>query len=210
MTAELHRQALTHRSAGQVNNERLEFLGDALVNFVVADELFKRFPKVDEGTLTRMRAALVRESALAELARELDLGAKLILGPGELKSGGHRRDSILADAVEALAASTYVQQGLEPAMQLVRAWFAPRVAALDPAWHGKDGKTRLQEWLQGKGFGLPVYQLIAAEGPEHAKTFEVSCEVEALQQKRHARGHSRKLAETRAAEALLAELEKKA
>ncbi|AVP97802.1 ribonuclease III [Ahniella affigens] len=210
MTAELHRQALTHRSAGQVNNERLEFLGDALVNFVVADELFRRFPKVDEGTLTRMRAALVRESALAELARELDLGAKLILGPGELKSGGHRRDSILADAVEALAAATYVQQGLDAATQLVRDWFAPRVAALDPAWHGKDGKTRLQEWLQAKGLGLPAYQLIAAEGPEHAKTFEVSCEVEALQQKRHARGHSRKLAETRAAEALLAELEKKA
>lgn len=210
MTAEVQRQALTHRSAGQVNNERLEFLGDALVNFVVADELFKRFPKVDEGTLTRMRAALVRESALAELARELNLGDQLILGPGELKSGGHRRDSILADAVEALAAATYVQNGLEPAISLVRQWFAPRVAALDPKWHGKDGKTRLQEWLQAKGMGLPAYHLVGAEGPEHAKTFEVRCEIEALALQRSARGHSRKLAETRAAEALLAELEKKA
>ncbi|MBK8286267.1 MAG: ribonuclease III [Ahniella sp.] len=207
MDPQVARQALTHRSAGSRNNERLEFLGDALVNFVVADELYRQFPQVDEGTLTRMRAALVRESALAELARELNLGEQLILGPGEMKSGGHRRDSILADAVEALAAATYVQDGMEPALALVRNWFAPRVLALDPKWHGKDGKTRLQEWVQGRGLDLPAYQLVSADGPEHAKTFVVSCEVAGLSLTKQASGHSRKLAETRAAESVLAELE---
>jgi len=207
MEPEVARQALTHRSAGARNNERLEFLGDALVNFVVADELYRHFPTVDEGTLTRMRAALVRESALAELARELDLGSQLILGPGEMKTGGHRRESILADALEALAAATYVQSGIEAAIEQLRTWFGPRVRAIDPKWHGKDGKTRLQEWLQGKGHGLPNYELISADGPEHAKTFVVRCTVTELSLARNASGHSRKLAETRAAESVLAELE---
>lgn len=207
MSVEVARQALTHRSAGARNNERLEFLGDALVNFVVADILYRQFPSVDEGTLTRMRAALVRESALAGLARDLNLGERLILGPGEMKSGGHRRDSILADAVEALAAATYVESGIEPAIALVRGWFEPRVRAMDPKWHGKDGKTRLQEWLQQRGLPIPGYTLVSAEGPDHEKTFVVECTVADLSVQKRASGPSRKLAETRAAESVLAVLE---
>lgn len=204
----LAEQALTHRSASARNNERLEFLGDAILNFLVAESLFSHFPNTDEGTLTRMRAALVRESALAEVARSVKLGEQLILGPGEMKSGGHRRDSILADALEALIAATYLEQGFDGARALVSTWFGERIRVLDPDWHGKDGKTRLQELLQAQGQALPVYSLLSAEGPEHAKTFTVRCELTALGVVADASGASRKLAETRAAEAVLAKLER--
>lgn len=201
-------QALTHRSMGARNNERLEFLGDALVNLIVAEMLFERFPKADEGVMTRMRASLVREAALAGLARQLELGERLKLGPGEMKSGGHRRDSILADALEAVAAAHYLDDGWESARTRMRAWFEPLLANVSAEQSAKDGKTRLQEWLQARGLGLPEYQLLQCNGPDHAKTFTASCQVAALAAAASASGESRKLAEIRAADALLLVLEK--
>ncbi len=169
-------QALTHRSAGAPHNERLEFLGDALVNLLIAEALYQHWPQADEGALTRARAELVRESALAPIARELDLGARLTLGPGEMKSGGHRRDSILADALEALVGAIYLDAGFETCRSVVLPWFEPAMAALPPPHKvGKDAKTRLQEWLQGKQKPLPVYALLSESGEEHAKTFLVTC-----------------------------------
>ena len=151
----LLRQALTHRSAGHPHNERLEFLGDALVNLFVADALYQRWPKADEGALTRARAELVRESSLAALARELQLGDHLVLGPGELKSGGHRRDSILADTLEALVAAIYLDGGYERCRETALAWFRARIEAMPAAKVEKDAKTRLQEWLQAQQLPLP-------------------------------------------------------
>ena len=172
----LRDQALRHRSAGAPHNERLEFLGDALVNLVVAEALYARFPTADEGGLTRARAELVRESALARIARELDLGPLLRLGPGEMKTGGHRRDSILADAVEALVAAIYLDTGFEGCRAVVMPWFEPLLDALPPPHQlGKDAKTRLQEWLQGRQKPLPAYALLAEEGEDHARRFRVEC-----------------------------------
>ncbi|MDQ3206792.1 MAG: ribonuclease III [Pseudomonadota bacterium] len=198
-------QALTHRSAGAPHNERLEFLGDALVNLIVAEALYLRWPKVDEGALTRARAELVRESALAPIARELDLGSRLTLGPGEMKSGGHRRDSILADAFEALVAAIYLDAGFDACRAVVLPWFQPSMDALPPANKvGKDAKTRLQEWLQGRQKPLPVYELVAEEGEDHAKTFRVSCRLAEPSLLTEGEGHSRRSAEQLAAEAALA------
>jgi ribonuclease III len=207
VTRSLREQALTHRSARGANNERLEFLGDAVVGLVVAELLYERFPKVDEGVLTRMRARLVCEQGLAEVARELRLGERLQLGPGEMKSGGHRRDSILADALEALVAATYFESGWEACRSEVRSWFEPILAGLRSDDFGKDAKTRLQEWLQARAIGLPEYQLVDATGPEHARDFVVRCMVPALSRQTEARGGSRKLAETRAAESMITQLE---
>ena len=140
-------QALTHRSAGGAHNERLEYLGDALLNLIVAEQLFQRWPRADEGAMTRARAELVRESALASIARTLDLGAHLVLGPGEMKSGGHRRDSILADAVEAIVGAIHLDAGFEACRAAVLPWFEAAIDALPPPNKiGKDAKTRLQEW----------------------------------------------------------------
>ena len=189
-------QALTHRSAGARNNERLEFLGDALVNLIAAELLFERFPKADEGAMTRMRASLVREAALAGLARQLGLGERLRLGPGELKSGGQRRDSILADALEALVAAYYLDQGWAATRERVRAWFADLLDAVGAESFGKDAKTRLQEWLQARGLDLPEYQMLDSSGPEHAREFTMRCTVAARELSADARGGSRKLAET--------------
>ena len=166
-------QALTHRSAGRPNNERLEFLGDALVNLLVAELLYERHPRADEGELTRLRAQLVSGAALADVARELRLGDELRLGPGELKSGGYRRDSILADALEALLAAVYLDGGWEACRRTVRELFAGRVELV--RGQDKDAKTRLQESLQGNGKPLPQYELIASAGEDHAKTFDVAC-----------------------------------
>ncbi len=149
--------ALTHRSAGRPNNERMEFLGDALLGVLVAELLFEAHPNASEGELSRLRAQLVNGQALAVIGRELELGDDLKLGPGELKSGGFRRDSILADAFEALVAAVYLDAGYEACREVVRELFAPRVAALKKS--SKDAKTRLQEWLQGKGLPLPIYEL---------------------------------------------------
>jgi ribonuclease-3 len=197
-------QALRHRSAGTPHNERLEFLGDALVNLFIAEALFARWPQADEGALTRARAELVRESALAPIARELELGAQLTLGPGELKSGGHRRDSILADALEAVVAAIYLDAGFEACRATVMPWFEAAMAALPPPHKvGKDAKTRLQEWLQARQKPLPVYSLLSESGEEHAKIFQVSCMLTEPAVSTEGEGSSRRAAEQVAAEAAL-------
>ena len=197
-------QALTHRSAGAPNNERLEFLGDALVNLFIAEALYEHWPHADEGALTRARAELVRESALAPIARQLDLGAKLILGPGEMKSGGHRRDSILADALEAVVAAIYLDAGFETCRSVVMPWFQVAMEALPPPHKvGKDAKTRLQEWLQGKQKPLPVYALLSESGEDHAKTFLITCTLQQPPLVTQGEGGSRRAAEQAAAEAAL-------
>lgn len=201
-------QALTHRSAGAPHNERLEFLGDALVNLIVAEALYAHWPKADEGALTRARAELVRESSLAAIARTLDLGARLTMGPGEMKTGGHRRDSVLADALEALVGAIYLDGGFEACRHAVLPWFEPAIAALpSPSRVGKDAKTRLQEWLQARQHPLPVYHLLAEQGDEHARTFRVACETVQPPLRREGEGTSRRAAEQVAAEAVLRVLE---
>ena len=203
-------RALTHRSAGSPHNERLEFLGDALVNLLVAEALFQRWPKADEGTLTRARAELVRESALAGIARGLELGARLKMGPGEMKTGGHRRDSILADALEALAGAIYLDAGYDACRAVVLPWFHAMVEALPaPNLIGKDPKTRLQEWLQARQKPLPAYALLAESGDDHAKVFRVGCRLEEPPLSAEGEGSSRRAAEQAAAEAILAQLEQR-
>jgi ribonuclease-3 len=197
--------ALTHRSVGKPNNERLEFLGDALLGAFVAEMLYTAHPKASEGELSRLRAQLVNGDALAVVARELELGDGLKLGPGELKSGGFRRDSILADAFEATLAAVFLDGGLEACRAVVRQLFEDRVAALHRS--SKDAKTRLQEWLQGRGCGLPHYELVATHGEDHAKTFDVRCTVaEPVSFGAEASAPSRRHAEQDAAEQVLAHL----
>jgi ribonuclease III len=197
--------ALTHRSIGKPNNERLEFLGDALLGAIIAEMLYEVHPKASEGELSRLRAQLVNGQALAQVARELELGDELKLGPGELKSGGFRRDSILADAFEALVAAVYLDAGFEACREVVRGLFGERIAALRRS--SKDAKTRLQEWLQAGGWPLPQYELIASHGEDHAKTFDVSCVIsEPLPVQAEARGISRRAAEQDAAEIVLNQL----
>jgi len=197
--------ALTHRSAGRPNNERLEFLGDALLGVTVAELLFEAHPNASEGELSRLRAQLVNGQALAVIARELELGDILKLGPGELKSGGYRRDSILADAFEALVAAVYLDDGYDACRQVVRRLFMPRVAEIKRS--SKDAKTRLQEWLQGRGLPLPVYELTDSYGEDHAKIFDVSCSIDEPEPIRvEGRGGSRRAAEQDAAEAVLRRL----
>jgi ribonuclease-3 len=201
-------QALTHRSAGSPHNERLEFLGDALVNQFIAEALYRHWPKADEGALTRARAELVRESALAGIARTLDIGPMLVLGPGEMKTGGHRRDSILADALEALVAAIYLDAGFEGCRAVVLPWFATLIADLPPPNKvGKDAKTRLQEWLQGRQHPLPVYALLHEGGEDHARIFQVSCTLAAPTLCTVGEGSSRRAAEQQAAEAALQVIE---
>lgn len=204
--ADLLTRALTHRSAGSQHNERLEFLGDAIVNFLVAEKLFATWPSADEGALTRMRAELVRESSLAGIARGLSLGDRLLMGPGEVRSGGFRRESILSDALEALIGAIYLDAGMDTCRQVVMPLFEPLIARLDPKGDiGKDAKTRLQEWLQARQRSLPVYTLISESGEEHARTFHVTCRLDDGVAAEGS-GKSRRQAETRAAEAVLAQL----
>lgn len=201
-------QALTHRSAGSPHNERLEFLGDALLNQFIAEALYAHWPRADEGALTRARAQLVRESALAGIARTLDIGEALVLGPGEMKTGGHRRDSILADAVEALIAAIYLDAGFDACRAAVLPWFGPLIAGLPPPNKvGKDAKTRLQEWLQARQRALPVYALVAEGGDDHARIFTVSCSLADPAVTTEGEGSSRRAAEQQAAEAALQAIE---
>jgi ribonuclease-3 len=203
---ELFAAALTHRSAAGANNERLEFLGDAVLNLIAAEYLYARHPRADEGTLSRLRARVVSAEPLARIAVGLGLGDVLVLGPGELKTGGFRRESILADALEALCGALYLDGGLDVARRAMLDLFAPTLEALEPDAELKDPKTRLQEWLQGRGLALPVYSVESIEGEPHAQQFRVSCEVAALGARAEGEGLSRRRAEQAAAERLLAEL----
>lgn len=201
-------RALTHRSAGAAHNERLEFLGDALVGAIVADALHARWPKAAEGELTRARAELVRESSLATLARRLELGSRILLGPGEMKSGGHRRDSILADAFEAVVGAIYLDAGFEACRAMVLPWFAEAIDALPPPHKlGKDAKTRLQEWVQARQLPLPAYTLLSESGEDHAKVFRAECALGEPPLRREGEAGSRRAAEQLAAEAVLAALD---
>lgn len=201
--------ALSHRSTSrQSNNERLEFLGDAQLSQVISSELFHRFPEATEGQLTRMRASLVRGQTLAEVARELSVGEHLILGGGELKSGGHRRDSILADALEALIGAMVIDGGEDTCRDVVLAWFAERLQRISPQSARKDAKTRLQEWLQARKHGLPGYEVLAVTGQAPRQVFLVACTLPDLERCFEAEGASRRQAEQRAAEEALATLER--
>jgi ribonuclease-3 len=192
-------QALTHRSFGAVHNERLEFLGDSVLNCVIAQALYERFSEVREGDLSRLRANLVRQETLAEIAQRLGLGEQLRLGEGELKSGGFRRPSILADALEALFGAVFVDGGFEQARKTILMLYEPFLAHLDPRHSGKDAKTALQEFLQGRRLALPQYQLRATRGEAHAQEFEVECLIPELGISTLGRGPSRRAAEQEAA-----------
>jgi len=192
-------QALTHRSAGSPNNERLEFLGDAILNFVVAEQLYRANPHAHEGRLTRLRAHLVRRETLAGVARDLDLGDALRLGPGELKSGGRDRDSILADALEALIGALYLDVGIDACREVIVRLFAERLARADTIVGLKDAKTRLQEALQSRGLGLPEYRVIEVEGAAHDQSFTVECRIPTLSEPCRGSGTSRRKAEQDAA-----------
>ncbi|HSG52124.1 MAG TPA: ribonuclease III [Rheinheimera sp.] len=169
-------QALTHRSCKGQHNERLEYLGDAVLSLVIAETLFANFPKAREGDLTRMRAALVKGVTLAEVAQELRLSEHLRLGPGELKSGGFRRESILADAVEAILGAIYLDTGMAACKERILFWFGSRISSITPG-EQKDSKTLLQEHLQGLRLALPVYDVIATTGEAHQQTFTVRCTI---------------------------------
>ncbi|MFQ3787014.1 ribonuclease III [Halomonas sp. A29] len=199
--------AMTHRSFGGQNNERLEFLGDSIVNFVIAEALYERFPQAREGQLSRLRARLVRGQTLAELAREMSFGECLRLGSGEMKSGGHRRDSILADAVEAVLGAIYLDAGMDVARTRVLAWYAERLEAIDLQDTQKDPKTRLQEFLQSRQSPLPRYEVVSVEGEAHDQTFTVECHIELLDSHTLGTGSSRRHAEQQAAELALLQLE---
>ncbi len=195
--------ALTHRSRGARNNERLEFLGDSILNHFIAEQLFQRYSECDEGDLSRMRAALVRGEVLAELARELALGDEILLGPGERKGGGRRRDSILADALEAIVGAMLLDGGHEAARERVLAWFGERLAAVSPQSAEKDAKTSLQERLQGRGLPLPEYHLVEVQGADHCQQFTVECRLVEPVLQQCGSGSSRRRAEQAAAGAML-------
>ena len=200
-------QALSHRSAGSPHNERLEFLGDAILSFLMAEFLFARSPAASEGQLTRLRASLVNGETLAALARQLDLGPHLRLGGGELKTGGRTRDSILADAFEALVGAVYLDGGLESCRQFVAMAYRERLAAVSVGGGAaKDPKTRLQEWLQSHRLTLPVYSVTSVEGQDHARLFRVECRIEEPAMITHGRGSSRRKAEQDSALQALAQL----
>ncbi|GLT21540.1 MULTISPECIES: ribonuclease III [Zoogloea] len=196
-------QAVTHRSFGSPNNERLEFLGDSVLNCVTAVALFGRFDNLREGDMSRLRANLVRQEALHKLADGLRLGEYLRLGEGELKSGGHRRPSILADALEAIIAAVFLDAGFEAAKGVVDRLYEKSLAALDPARALKDPKTALQEWLQGRRMPLPKYSLADTRGEAHQQEFEVECEIAGLGLKTRGIGVSRRAAEQQSAQRAL-------
>ncbi len=205
---ELLRTALTHRSAASCNYERLEFLGDAILGYLISDELFRRFPEAPEGILSRLRASLVKGESLADIATELGLGDALILGSGELKSGGFRRRSILADALEGLIGAIYLDSDIDAVRQHVLPLFRSRLEACDPDAIIKDPKTRLQELLQSRGEPLPEYEVTAIHGKAHDQTFEVSCHLAAQDLTTHGTSSSRRKAEQEAASKALELLEK--
>lgn len=201
-------EAITHRSKHSLNNERLEFLGDSVLGYVIASELFQRFPEAKEGQLTRGRAALVKGETLAELALSMELGDYLQLGPGELKSGGHRRKSILADAMEAIIGAIYLDGGLDAAKQHIISIYSEKLASLSLTEVGKDPKTQLQEYLQARKQPLPEYEVVSTTGSDHDQVFEVSCKVKVITDIVTGSGRSRRKAEQEAASKMLVLLEK--
>lgn len=208
---QLLQRAMTHRSAGSVNYERLEFLGDGLLNFIVGAALYERCLRADEGALSRLRASLVCEATLAAIAAGLSLGDCLILGESELKSGGHRRASILSDALEALCGAVYLDSGFAEAQALVLRLFAQHLDHLPDPERLKDAKTRLQEWLQARARPLPEYAVLEEAGPPHARRFVVCCTLaDAAEPSAQAQGESRRIAEQRAAERMLEQLQTEA
>lgn len=200
---DLQKLALTHRSTSSKNNERLEFLGDSILGFVISKELFQRFPDAQEGQLSRLRASLVKGDTLAIIARELELGNYLLLGSGELKSGGFRRSSILADAFEALIGAVYLDSDIHKAEQFILQFYKERLDNCDPSKAEKDPKTQLQEILQAESSALPVYTVLKTGGEAHNQTFEVECFIEARDIKQSAAGTSRRKAEQAAAQKIL-------
>ncbi|MDC9612358.1 ribonuclease III [Xenorhabdus khoisanae] len=200
-------QALTHRSASSKHNERLEFLGDSILSFVIANALYHRFPRVDEGDMSRMRATLVRGNTLAELAREFELGECLRLGPGELKSGGHRRESILADSIEALIGAIFLDSDIQTIEKIILSWYETRLNEISPGDKQKDPKTRLQEYLQGRHLPLPTYLVVQVRGEAHDQEFTIHCQVSGFEQPVRGVGSSRRKAEQAAAEQALKQLE---
>lgn len=204
---QLLREALTHRSVGAGNYERLEFLGDSVLGLVIASRLYERHPDAPEGDLSRMRARLVRGATLSEVAADLGLGQQVKLGEGELKSGGFRRASILADAFEALLGAIFIDGGYAVCREVVLRLFDPLIAKLPDAELLKDAKTRLQEWLQARGRPLPEYSLEREEGADHAKQFHVTCRLADEPLEVTATGSSRRKAEQAAAALLLESLQ---
>lgn len=200
--------ALTHRSHSGPNNERLEFLGDSILNFTVAEMLFLHFSQAPEGDLSRLRAALVRGDTLAEIAKEFELGEFLNLGEGELKSGGFRRPSILADALEAVIGAIYLDGGIELCKECVHRWIEGRLQDLSLATGEKDAKSQLQEWLQARKKALPIYAVVDTQGDSHNQLFTVSCSVVLIDEIATASAPSRKNAEKEAAQLMLQKLEK--
>jgi ribonuclease-3 len=199
-------RALTHRSASKINNERLEYLGDSFLNFVIAKRLFDMRPEDAEGDLSRARAALVKEETLAAIGQRLGVDAQLTLGPGELRSGGSQRAAILADAVEALLGAVLLDGGAAAAEAVIDLLFAGEFASLPDAATLKDPKTRLQEWLQGRGLSLPSYAVESVQGRDHEQTFIVACDVTEKNAHTTGQGQSRRRAEQEAARAMLAVL----
>ena len=206
--AGLLQQALTHRSHSSVHNERLEFLGDSILNCVVASILYERFASIDEGDLSRLRANLVKQQSLYEIAQRLELSQFLRLGEGELKSGGFRRPSILADTLEALLGAIFLDAGFEAARAVIRAFYLPILDTVDPRTLGKDAKTLLQEFLQSKKISLPTYNVVATHGAAHSQEFEIECLVPKLGIQVFGRGGSRRAGEQAAAKLALEVAEK--
>lgn len=204
---ELLEQAVTHRSARSVHNERLEFLGDSVLGFVIAEQLYQQFPKCKEGDLSRMRSTLVRGETLVELAQQFNLSEYLVLGPGELKSGGHRRNSILEDGFEAIIGAIFLDSDIATAKRLILNWYESRLKTLKPGQAQKDPKTQLQEWLQGRKLDLPCYQVESISGQDHKQVFTVSCVINDTTATRGT-GSSRRKAEQKAAQDMLIQLTK--
>ena len=198
--------ALTHRSHGATNNERLEFLGDSILNFVIGDFLFKKFPEAREGQMSRLRSQLVKGETLAELAVEFALGECLILGEGELKSGGRSRDSILADSVEAIIGAIYLESGMTCVTDRILNWYGERLAAISLEITAKDPKSRLQEYMQSQQQPLPDYRVINIGGEGHAQVFTIECHVTLAKEPTHAIASNRREAEKKAATAMLKKL----
>lgn len=201
--------ALTHRSAGKKHNERIEFLGDSILSFIIAEELYSRYPGASEGDMSRLRATLVRGKTLAEMGREFGVGNCIFLGPGEMKSGGARRDSILEDVMESIIGAIYLDTDMDTVKALVLHWYQSRLEKFKPGQSQKDPKTQLQEFLQGRKKALPVYTVVEITGEAHDQKFYVECVVQGIKMPFNGEGFSRRAAEQQAAQEALDTLKKK-